>query len=190
MENEIREEQQSTDFNLTKKDEVSLFSVNIKFTAVIITSTIFMFLVGFYGMQMVKKPQVKIVTEVSKEDQQTLIPKNLEIIKNPIFANWSANVRGRLTKRSETSFVLQPIKESYLPNGKLVQEDLKNEKATTIIYLPNKTKFFKTEIQNGKILKNEINYNTLSEGVIVRGNVNISYQNNSYSLIGNSLNIN
>lgn len=145
------------------------------------------FLFGFYGVQVLKKPEVRITTTPVTVALTDTLPKNLEIIKNPIFTNWTASVKGRIIKKDKISFVLQPIVENFNENGTIEIIDLKDTRTTTIVNTPGKTLFYKTTRTVDGVKREDLSYDALPLGTIVRGSVKIAYINDTFTLIGTNL---
>ncbi len=143
---------------------------------------------GFFGVQLIIKPKVTIVETPDKSSISSL-PENLKILSNPMLADWSANVKGKIVKKTDTYFELMPIEETYGASG-LVVTDVTEGKLTRVLFYENKTTFHLSENVNGQQKLTPVRYDALSEGTILRGNVQISYNDNRYDLIGNVFNIN
>ena len=117
-------------------------------------------------------------------------PVSLDILQNPMFSNWTARVKGRVTDKDQQSFIISNITEMYTATGSAVIKDANDGKALQIQYVKGKTSFQRMAADLAQQKPNFIDFSNIGAGTLLNGLVEIYKDGNRWFLIGKIFTIN
>ncbi len=118
------------------------------------------------------------------------LPISLDLLQDPAFSNWSAQIMGKITSKSLDSITLNHVVLEASPSGKLTFKDSSDNQTLKINVIINTTSFVSSlKTKEATASPTSLSLNQLKTGDILIGQVKLEKVGSDWQIIGGKLTV-